>query len=127
MTKNEIMRQHRLKNFGDVKSLSTKVSKSKCKIGPQLGADYITKKQSDCDQHTQKIRRSKHFNMQDIIRLRKIDFEKEAAGPKVKCIMDSIGVKCLELTNKFRAENGLMALKWHQALCEIGKTHSKNM
>jgi len=41
--------------------------------------------------------------------------------------MDEIGREALRLTNEFRATQGLPPLKWHQALCEIGKEHSKNM
>ncbi|TNV79445.1 hypothetical protein FGO68_gene16212 [Halteria grandinella] len=37
------------------------------------------------------------------------------------------GIRALELTNKFRAENGLPALSWNQRLHEIGIVHSKDM
>eukprot|EP01083_Nonionella_stella_P184551 670429_1 len=126
ITKADIVRKHRLKNFGDVQSLSTKIAKSKCNgVGPKLGADFNKSKYSLPPK--QNMRRSKHFNMNDIRRMRKEDFDREAAGPKVKSMMDTIGVNCLELTNEFRVKMGLQPLKWHQALCEIAKTHSRNM
>lgn len=38
-----------------------------------------------------------------------------------------IGKEALEHTNAFRKKHNLPALKWHQALCEIGAKHSKDM
>jgi len=38
-----------------------------------------------------------------------------------------IGIEALEFTNQFRKNNNLPSLTWHQALCEIGAVHSKNM
>jgi uncharacterized protein YkwD len=40
---------------------------------------------------------------------------------------DRIGRESLRLTNEFRAKNNLPPLKWSQALCKIGREHSKNM
>ena len=37
------------------------------------------------------------------------------------------GVRALDLTNKFRAENGLPALSWNQKLHDIAMTHCVNM
>eukprot|EP00742_Colponemidia_sp_Colp-10_P008770 GILJ01009520.1.p1 GENE.GILJ01009520.1~~GILJ01009520.1.p1 ORF type:complete len:552 (-),score=78.12 GILJ01009520.1:109-1764(-) len=38
-----------------------------------------------------------------------------------------IGLKALELTNKFRASQGRPPLIWNQALCQIGIEHSRRM
>jgi len=38
-----------------------------------------------------------------------------------------IGKEALEYTNQFRGKNKLPPLKWHQALCDIGAKHSKDM
>ena len=40
---------------------------------------------------------------------------------------ENIGRRALELTNEFRARNGLGALRWSQALCDIGAGHSRDM
>ena len=71
--------------------------------------------------------RKRIFTMQDIEALRKQEFERKAKGPPTKDAMDRIGKEALELTNVFRKEQGLPPLKWHQALCDIGKVHSKDM
>ena len=44
----------------------------------------------------------------------------------IKC-SDKIGVKCLELTNKFRAKHNLPPLKWNDDIWRISLTHSKDM
>lgn len=68
------------------------------------------------------------YTIDDIANLQKDDFNRKVRGPvNNKDEMDLIGKKALELTNKFRKENGLSELKWHQSLCDIGKVHSKNM
>merc|ERR1712228_39319 len=71
--------------------------------------------------------RKRIFTMRDIEELRKKEFDKKAAGPKVASDMDAIGKRALLLTNEFRKQNGLPPCTWHQSLCEIGKVHSKNM
>ncbi len=38
-----------------------------------------------------------------------------------------LGKEALQYTNEFRAEHKLPPLQWHQALCEIGYEHSRNM
>ena len=40
---------------------------------------------------------------------------------------ETIGRRALELTNEFRAKNGLGALRWSAALCAIGAGHSRDM
>mmetsp|Transcript_30658 Transcript_30658/g.51885 ORF Transcript_30658/g.51885 Transcript_30658/m.51885 type:complete len:602 (+) Transcript_30658:47-1852(+) len=41
--------------------------------------------------------------------------------------LDKIGKEALKLTNEFRAKHGKPPLDWHQALCDIGRVHSKDM
>jgi uncharacterized protein YkwD len=40
---------------------------------------------------------------------------------------ERIGREALQLTNSFREKNNLPPLKWSQALCKIGRVHSKDM
>mmetsp|Transcript_2073 Transcript_2073/g.4752 ORF Transcript_2073/g.4752 Transcript_2073/m.4752 type:complete len:557 (-) Transcript_2073:252-1922(-) len=41
--------------------------------------------------------------------------------------LDKIGKEALKFTNEFRAKHGKPPLSWHQALCDIGRVHSKDM
>uniref|UniRef100_A0A7S4DV39 SCP domain-containing protein n=1 Tax=Lotharella globosa TaxID=91324 RepID=A0A7S4DV39_9EUKA len=41
--------------------------------------------------------------------------------------LDKIGKEALKYTNEFRAKHGKPPLEWHQALCDIGRVHSKDM
>ena len=75
MSKEDIVRYHRLKNFGNTFHHTTKVSKSTSNIGPQLGKDFDGKRNKGQKNERIHIRKSKHFNISDIIRLRKIDFD----------------------------------------------------
>ena len=70
-----------------------------------------------------KLARKRIYTMNDIIKLRKQDFDKKAKGPKNVNEMDSIGKESLKLTNLFRKSQGLSELKWHQSLSDIGKIH----
>jgi len=74
-----------------------------------------------------KLARKRVYTMNDVQQLRREEFDMKAAGPKQANELDNIGKEALKYTNEFRAQNGLPPLKWHQALCDIGKIHSKNM
>jgi len=41
--------------------------------------------------------------------------------------LDKIGKEALKFTNEFRTKHGKPPLEWHQALCDIGRVHSKDM
>ncbi|KAJ5077892.1 hypothetical protein M0811_05582 [Anaeramoeba ignava] len=58
---------------------------------------------------------------------RNMGFSYKEKGNEKLTEFDLIGIKELELTNKFRKENGLPPLKEDRSLREIGKVHSKNM
>ena len=38
-----------------------------------------------------------------------------------------MGLRCLELTNQFRASQGKHALKWNDTMFDIGLVHSEDM
>jgi uncharacterized protein YkwD len=40
---------------------------------------------------------------------------------------EQMGIRALDLTNKFRAEHNLPALRWNQEIHNIAWGHSKNM
>ena len=44
-----------------------------------------------------------------------------------KMELDKVGKQALEFTNQFRKKHGKPPLQWHQALCDIGRVHSKDM
>eukprot|EP00484_Ammonia_sp_Unknown_P027153 CAMPEP_0197047308 /NCGR_PEP_ID=MMETSP1384-20130603/22829_1 /TAXON_ID=29189 /ORGANISM="Ammonia sp." /LENGTH=567 /DNA_ID=CAMNT_0042479213 /DNA_START=72 /DNA_END=1775 /DNA_ORIENTATION=- len=71
--------------------------------------------------------RKRIFTMSDLEQLSKEEFDRKARGPKTTSELDEIGKEALRLSNEFRKSQGLPPCQWHQALCDIGKVHSKNM
>lgn len=136
----DALRQQRLKNLGNINSANYGlVSSENTNIGP-IADKIMDLNAPNLRKEMMKIAKKKHvkwlnhrkgrkrvFTMADIEQLRKKEFDRNTSGPKVANDMDAIGKKALELTNEFRKQNGLPPCTWHQALCEIGKVHSKNM
>lgn len=108
-------------------------------IGPQKGKEIDLskpnlqhelqqiRKEKDSKWRNAKLAQKRVYTVNDIENLRKEEFDMNAAGPKQANELDNIGKEALKYTNEFRAKYGLPPLKWHQALCNIAKVHSKNM
>lgn len=72
----------------------------------------------------------KVWTVNDLEEKRKNEAEAVAqwgSGKRMDTNAVKIGKEALELTNNFRKQHKLPPLQWHQALCEIGFTHSKGI
>ena len=71
--------------------------------------------------------KKREFTLRDIEEMRKNELLEKARKGTKDTFLDRIGQEALIFTNKFRVENGLPQLHWHQGLADIGKVHSARM
>ncbi len=83
--------------------------------------DQLSEYRSKAKEKTIKNRKSKTITLKDIEAMRKKDLLANPS-PLVK-----LGLKTLELTNRFRTTHGLPELSWSQSLHDIAMEHSFNM